>query len=82
MSTPTPIEKEFAALGWAIRRERESKGVTAVELAEAAGITPRRLAALEAGRTRAVYDLLVAVADGLDIGLGALVTRSEEPEEA
>lgn len=78
MSAPTPIEQELAALGHAIRRERERKGMTAAELAEAAGVTRRRLAALEGGRNRAVYDLLVAVADGLDVDLGALVSSAEE----
>ncbi len=78
MSALTPIEQELVALGRAICRERECKGMTVAELAEAAGVTRRRLAALEAGRNRAVYDLLVAVADGLDVDLGALVSGAEE----
>jgi transcriptional regulator with XRE-family HTH domain len=75
----TTIGEELAALGRAIRRERERKGMAPVQLAEAAGVSRRRLAALEAGRLDPRYDVMLAVADGLDIDLGALVTRAEEP---
>jgi transcriptional regulator with XRE-family HTH domain len=77
VSAPTPIDKELAALGRAVRLERERKDMTTAQLAKAAGVTPQRLAALEAGRNRAVFDLLVAVADGLDVSLGTLVGRAE-----
>jgi transcriptional regulator with XRE-family HTH domain len=82
MSAPTPIDKDLAAFGRAVRRERECKGMTPDELAEAAGVSRRRLAALEAGRVDPRYDVMLAVAGGLDIDLGALVTRAEGPEAA
>jgi transcriptional regulator with XRE-family HTH domain len=80
MTIPTPIDKELAALGRAIRRERERKGMTPAQLARAAGVGRRRLAALEAGRNRAVFDLLVAVANGLGVRLGTLVSSAEDME--
>jgi transcriptional regulator with XRE-family HTH domain len=77
MSAPTPIEKELAALGRVIRQERERKGMTPAQLAEAAGVERERLAALEAGRDRAPASLLFAVAGGLNARLGVLMARAE-----
>jgi transcriptional regulator with XRE-family HTH domain len=51
----------------AVRQERERAGFSAVALATASGIQASTLEALEAGRLDAELDLLLALAQALDI---------------
>jgi transcriptional regulator with XRE-family HTH domain len=69
--------KELARLGAAVRKLREERGLSQHELAVAAGVGERRIAALEAGRLDPDYVLLVRLAKALGVRAGALVIRAE-----
>jgi transcriptional regulator with XRE-family HTH domain len=71
-------DPELVALGKAIEQLREQHAIAASELAAAAGIARERLAALEAGEVDPPYDLLLALADGLDVRLEELVRLARE----
>jgi DNA-binding XRE family transcriptional regulator len=66
------------ALGLAIRERREQRHLTRAELAARTRVTAERIGALERGRLDPDYELLLALADALDVGVGALFTRAEE----
>jgi transcriptional regulator with XRE-family HTH domain len=68
---------ELIALGRTVRELREKRGMSAADLAAAAGIERGRLDALEAGRFDPAYDVLHALAAGLGVEAGALVRRAE-----
>jgi transcriptional regulator with XRE-family HTH domain len=61
---------------------REQQGMSADELAGATGINRRRIDALETGHFDPTYELLLALADGLDIQPSALVTLAEQLRES
>jgi transcriptional regulator with XRE-family HTH domain len=69
-------------LGRAIRQMREQMGMSADELSDATGMTPRRLAALETGRLDPTYDLLLVVVEGLGVRLSALMALAEQLEQS
>lgn len=69
--------RALRALGEAVRQERERAGFSAVALAAASGIPASELEALEAGRLDAELDLLLALAQALDIRSSAFVIRAE-----
>jgi transcriptional regulator with XRE-family HTH domain len=69
-------------LGRAVQRMREQRSMSAVELADATGMTPRRLAELETGRLDPTYDLLLVIVEGLGVQLSALMTLVEQLEES
>jgi transcriptional regulator with XRE-family HTH domain len=71
------VTRNLALLGRAIQLEREEHGMTPAELAAAAGVKRRRLAALEAGRHDPTYDLLVSLAQGLGVRLSTFPIRAE-----
>ncbi len=48
------------------------------QLAAAAGVDLRHIAALEAGRLDPAYELLLALGDGLGVPVSAFVLRAEE----
>lgn len=50
--------------------------MSARELAVAAGLTPKRLHAIEAGRSDPRYDVLLALAQGLNIKPAELMRRA------
>jgi transcriptional regulator with XRE-family HTH domain len=52
--------------------------MSAEELAGATGISRQRIAALETGRHDPTYELLLALAEGLDVQPSALVTLAEQ----
>jgi transcriptional regulator with XRE-family HTH domain len=56
---------------------REQKRLTVVDLADRCGISPTRVAKLEAGLTDPRFDVLVALSDGLGVGLSALIHDDE-----
>lgn len=62
---PTASDPHLAALGRQIRQHRENAGLTIEALAEAAALSPRGLAYLEAGQRDARYSTLRALAAGL-----------------
>ena len=69
--------RALLALGEAVRQERERAGFSAVALATASGIQASKLEALEAGRLDADLDLLLALAQALDIRSSAFFIRAE-----
>jgi transcriptional regulator with XRE-family HTH domain len=70
-------EQEAIALGRAIRQVREERGMSAAELATAAGIEQQYLEALEGGRLDPCNDVLLALADGFGFRPSALIVRLE-----
>jgi transcriptional regulator with XRE-family HTH domain len=68
---------DLPTLGRALRRLREQRRMSADELAGAVGIDRRRIDALEAGRLDPGYELLLALADALDVQPSALVLLAE-----
>jgi len=69
---------ELIRLGEQLRRVREQKRLTVVDLAGRSNISPTRVAKLEAGLTDPRFDVLVALSDGLGVGLSALIPDDEE----
>jgi transcriptional regulator with XRE-family HTH domain len=69
-------EKALIALGRAIREVRNERSMDPDDLADAAGIERERLDAIEAGKSDTPYDVLLALARGLDIEPAALVRRA------
>ena len=66
------------ALGQAVRERREQLSLTQAELASATGVKAQRISALERGRINIRYELLLALADSLDVQSATLVMRAEE----
>lgn len=75
-------DADLLVLGRAIRRMREQQDMSADELAGATGMHRRRIDALETGRLDPTYELLLALADGLDIQPSELVTLAEQLKES
>jgi len=74
-----PHETPFLrALGRALRERRGQRGLSPTALAAAVGIGEERIRALERGELDPGYELLVALADALEVRSGVLVTRAEE----
>ena len=84
MTTPLHIDdhgedqaRELHALGEAVQHERSRRGLSVEALASAAGVQASRLQALEAGQIDPDYDLLLALAQALDIRASAFVISAE-----
>ena len=65
------------ALGQTIRQLRVERDISAEQLASKTGLTPGRLDSIEAGHVDLRYDVLLALAGGLGLQSGELVTRAE-----
>jgi transcriptional regulator with XRE-family HTH domain len=78
-------QQQLLALGRAIREVRGERGMGVAQLAAAAGVDLRRIAALEAGRANPAYELLLALARALGVPAWELVVRAEalsaEPQD-
>jgi transcriptional regulator with XRE-family HTH domain len=70
-------EPNLLILGRAIKLMREQRAMSAHELADASGVTPERIGALEAGQLDPTYELLLEIADGLGAQPSALVILAE-----
>jgi DNA-binding XRE family transcriptional regulator len=70
-------DRELAALGRAVGGLREERGLTVAALAAAAKVDPERIAAIQAGQHDPDFDLLVALAEGLDVKPSTLFQRAE-----
>lgn len=68
---------DLASLGQALRRMRERRGMSADELAAAAGTSRQRIDAIERGGLDPTYALLLALAEGLGTQPSALVKLAE-----
>lgn len=77
MSSDRTTAAALAALGRAIREQREQHEMSRAELARKAGIGEGLLASVEAGHTDPPLDLLLALADALGVGAAALVGHIE-----
>lgn len=75
-------DADLLALGLAVRRMREQRGMSADELANATGMHRQCIGALENGRIDLAYELLLTLADGLGIQLSTLVTLAEQLKES
>jgi transcriptional regulator with XRE-family HTH domain len=75
-------DTDLLALGQALRRMREQRDMSPDELAAAAGMHRRRIDALETGRLNPTYEMLLALASGLDIQPSELVTLAEHLKTA
>jgi transcriptional regulator with XRE-family HTH domain len=73
-SLPGPSVAAFSA---AMRAMREERGVSLANAATAAGVTPGRLASVEAGRREPDYDLILGVGDALGVRPSEFVHRGE-----
>ena len=71
-------DSDLLVLGRAVRQMREQRGMSADELAGAASIARERVEALETGRLDPTYELLLALAEGLDIQPSALMILAEQ----
>jgi transcriptional regulator with XRE-family HTH domain len=65
-------------LGRAIQEVREQHGLSAHDLAAAAGVAPKRVAALEDGQLDPDYELLVTLAKGMGIHPAVFFLRAEQ----
>jgi transcriptional regulator with XRE-family HTH domain len=65
-------------LGGAVREQRERCRLSQSALAAAAGVEEQQIRALERGQLDPEYELLLALADALEVRAGALVIRAEE----
>jgi transcriptional regulator with XRE-family HTH domain len=81
-------QEQLLALGRAVREIRGERGMGVAQLAAAAGVDLRHIAALEAGRLNPAYELLLALAEALGVPASELVVRAEalsadlgEPDE-
>ena len=65
----TPVRAAAAPLGDLLRAWRAKRRLSQLELGLRAGVSPRHLSFIETGRSRASAELLVALADVLDLPL-------------
>lgn len=73
--------KELRRIGHQVRMARERERLTQNQVANAAGISPRAIRELEAGRSNPALATIVAIVDQLDLTLDELVeaARSAPP---
>lgn len=69
------------ALGVHLRKEREARGLTVEQLAEAADVSVRQLSRIEAGRGSPSVLWLLSVAGGLGIRPSELLGRVEKDRD-
>jgi transcriptional regulator with XRE-family HTH domain len=74
----TEERDQLIALGTAVRTFREQRTLNVSALAASVGVEPTAILALEAGRLDPPYDLLLSLADALDLHPAALILRVEE----
>ena len=74
--------RELRRIGHQVRQARERERMTQNQLANAAGLSPRAIRELEAGRSNPALATMVAVVDSLGLTLDELVevARSEPPQ--
>jgi transcriptional regulator with XRE-family HTH domain len=61
---------------------REQLGMSAEELADATGMSRQRIYALETGHLDPTYELLLALARGLNTQVSTLATLAEQLKES
>jgi transcriptional regulator with XRE-family HTH domain len=78
MSATKQQDHELLALGQTIKQVRQRQGTSTHKLAAAAGIEQQQIEKLETGELDPTYDLLLDLAEALDVELPALVIHAEE----
>jgi transcriptional regulator with XRE-family HTH domain len=73
---------ELIRFGEQLRRVREQQRLTVADLAGRSGISPTRVAKLEAGLTDPRFDVLVALSRGLGTRPSALIPSDDEEDQA
>jgi transcriptional regulator with XRE-family HTH domain len=73
-----PRSPEHAALGDAIRRLREQRGLTIEALADLAGTDLTQLGGVERGTRNATYEYLLRIAKALDASVGEMTTLADQ----
>jgi transcriptional regulator with XRE-family HTH domain len=73
------MSEEIEALGREIRRRRQASGMTLEALAEASGITPNYIGAIEMGRRDPGLSTVLKLARGLRLTPGELLGLPELP---
>jgi transcriptional regulator with XRE-family HTH domain len=66
------------ALGKAIRRLREERGMTQEALAHAAGVTVGHLSTIERGHSNPTWGTVKGIAKALDVALGHLASLADK----
>lgn len=70
-----------ADLGAAIRRLRRGRRMNMIELAVWADMSPSYVSKIERGRSSPTWEMIVSLAQALDVPLPALMQRVEEEAE-
>ena len=73
---------ELIRFGEQLRRVREQQRLTVSDLAGRSGISPTRVAKLEAGLTDPRFDVLIALSRGLGTRPSVLIPPDDEEDQA
>lgn len=76
-----PRTEPQPALGAAIKRRREERGLSQEELGHAAGIHPTWISHIESGRNNPAWGSVRRIAEALDLRLSELAAMAEELDE-
>jgi transcriptional regulator with XRE-family HTH domain len=71
-------QQDLIPLGMAIRELRERRGMEARDLAVAAGVDPRRVEEVEAGRLDPSFRMLLRLAQSMGVRPSAFFIRAEQ----
>jgi transcriptional regulator with XRE-family HTH domain len=69
-------QDELMRLGETFRQVREQQRVSVADLAARSGIDAQRIDDLEAGRLDPTYDVLIALARGMDVRASTLIPKA------
>ena len=75
-----PCEVYYYRIGSSIRRNRQEKGLTQEELAEAAGLSLKLVQKIEAGQKGFRMETVIRIVETLGISLGSLADMQGEDE--
>ena len=77
-----PCEAYYYRIGSSIRRNRQEKGLTQEELAEAAGLSLKMVQKLEGGQKGFRMETVIRIAETLGVSIGSLTDQQGEDEQA
>lgn len=75
-----PCEAYYYRIGSSIRKNRQEKGLTQEELAEAAGLSLKMVQKIEAGQKGFRMETIIRIAETLGVSLGSLTDMHREDE--
>lgn len=75
-----PCEAYYYRIGSNIRRNRQEKGLTQEELAEAAGLSLKMVQKIEGGQKGSRMETVIRIAETLGVSLGSLADAQGEDE--